>query len=66
MSKMMMFGEIFESESQAIFGEAHEGVVEGDVDIHVFPNVTIVSGRRRGTVDNVLNFVILLTSLGWI
>ncbi len=54
-----MLGEVVEGEGGAVFGEAEEGVEERHVHVDVFADVAVVAGAGRGTVDYVLDFVVL-------
>ncbi len=53
-----MLGEVVEGEGGAVFGEAEEGVEERHVHVDVFADVAVVAGGGRGTVDDVLDFVV--------
>jgi hypothetical protein len=54
-----VLGEVVEGEGGAVFEEAEEGVEERHVHVDVFADVAVVAGGGRGTVDDVLNFVVL-------
>jgi hypothetical protein len=58
-AEVVVLGEVVEGEGGAVFEEAEEGVEERHVHVDVFADVAVVAGGGRGTVHNVLDFVVL-------
>lgn len=59
MSQVVMLREVLQGECQTVFGERQKGFKQRHVNVDIIPNSSVVACRCGGTVNNILNQVVL-------